>query len=696
MTYVPEFPVIESDGIYIRGDGTWGPHDYTRWPQAYSSANLHHVCIPKLPALQRLLKEVDPYSTSLDSLLWDNLDESTWEQNGQFRLINGDTLVSGQVRQSTRDTLLKYFLLFKLRAIQRYTTTEFKDASDYKVVTTITTLGEKVIERLQSVSEPLYGTRSTFRELQRLILELVGLINLVTDVRPRLRDPTYRATEVLPYRGVFCSSGTIHQDLFRVGIPVWYIRHASTMSPSTKIFNVVEPILLSSCLVTDRPRLLGKVVHIGEIPVNLGDLRSPCGRIVPDPAMTDLLRAMRLYSRTDESEPIRAEPPSGPSPSSTMTSHVVQRTQPSPEEPMQSSSVKRTGPDSGFNARPSKRPCADSSQSHAPSGSLLFSIPSGMYPGQRDCPPIARHWLKAITDVGLITKRKPSTTAKYLHPPPFLFSHPNPDRVARYYHNYIRIERFLRHRIKEGSLFGEQSYTIKQWRDILHGDYTQSKDIDPQTAASVIQRLDSTLPDRRHPTTPEPGSSRLHDRKKRGKRAEVRVTLAVQGAFPPYDAQSTVKWWLTGEDVSLQNVKSTRSIREGVLWDVFGTGFILDLWTIDFELVPRSGLSPTAAGRRHLLLASVYNGITADGQYKLSPSGMRHTWSDSPDDKALDSFTRIVRDWPNCPKIILETNVLDCNDRKKDLIFERLAEFFVKTCIDVHDRLPIIPCYLAE
>ena len=689
MNFIPEFPVIDRSGLFIRADGTWGPHDYTRWPQAYSSKNLHHICIPRLPSMGMLSEAQEEDSLDHHPILYSDLDEEVWERSGEYTLSSGETLITGQYRRDTIETLVRCFHLHKQRAISRYSTTEYKDASDYKLVAILSSLGEKVIERMNAVAEPFYASRTTARELQRIILELIGFSNLVSVVRPRLRNPTFNATDTLPYRGVFCSTAHCLQDFFRIGIPVWYIRHTSSLSPSTKIIHVVDAFPLTSCIVVDRVQYGGKPVFIGDIRVDT-DLRSPYGQVIAEPAMSELLASMRVHSRTDDPTPVRI---SNQSALDTSPSNPIAQSQPT-------QSTKREQNDSGTNSRPSKRTRHNKdesrSQKHAPSGSLLFSIPDGLYPGQRDMPPIARHWLKAITKVGLITKRRPEETAKYHHPPPFLFCHPNPERLARYYHNYIRIERFLRQRLKEGSLFGDQSYTIKQWRDILYGDYHQSGDIDDRAASSLVRTLDVTLPPSQSPQPELQSSSRLHDRKKRGKRAEVRVTLSIQGECPSYSSDMVAKWWLTGEDVAIEDVKSNRRLRETVLFDAHGMGFILDVWTVDYHLIPRSGLSSDAVHDRHLLLASIYNGIVDGRDYKISTSGMMHLWTDKPDSNCLESFLRLVKDWPDCPKSLLITDIQHCTEAEKDSMYEQLTAFFVNKCIDVLDRLPIVPCYLKE
>ena len=49
MTWIPEFPKIEEKGIYLQGDGFYGPQEFTRWPQIYTHSLCHYCAIPAKP-----------------------------------------------------------------------------------------------------------------------------------------------------------------------------------------------------------------------------------------------------------------------------------------------------------------------------------------------------------------------------------------------------------------------------------------------------------------------------------------------------------------------------------------------------------------------------------------------------------------------------------------------------------------------
>ena len=51
MSYVPEFPGFEDSGIFLRGDGFYGPQEFSCWPQLYSQSLCHYSAIPSKPTV---------------------------------------------------------------------------------------------------------------------------------------------------------------------------------------------------------------------------------------------------------------------------------------------------------------------------------------------------------------------------------------------------------------------------------------------------------------------------------------------------------------------------------------------------------------------------------------------------------------------------------------------------------------------
>lgn len=695
MTYVPEYPFIDSEGLYIREDGTWGPHEYTRWPQMYSSLNLHHFCIPVMPRILHTLNSgVDSIT---DTNLWREFTESDWMEIDKGPEAH-DILVCGLLNEEKRHELAQAFYLNRQRARERCASSEFKEVSDLKLVETLSTLGEQAIERLADTPGPYYACLVTARELQRLTLEFVGYINLVDVVRPRMRNPTYRTSQPLPFRGVFTPAADVVQELYRIGIPTWYIRDAAVIGPNMKIFSVGHRLPFSACVHIARPIYRDRTVYIGDFQPIRTNLRSPNGELAPDSAITDLISAMRTYSRGSihRQQRLPSTDCSGPSFSSIRSVQPVD----SRSDIAEPSKHKRQGSNSVQASSAPKRLKEEKGKQEASPGSLVFTIPDGLVPGTRDLPSVAKHWLAAVKAIGLHKKKRPDDAALYFHPPPFLFDPHDTERLARYYLNYVRIERFLRQRMKEGSLFGHQAYKIRQWRDVLYGDYIRSKEIDPASTSSLVIQVNDTIKPGSRSISSDHGSTRMHDRKKRGRAAEVRVTFAVQGKFEPYSPDMVATWWRTGKKVTLNDVKGDHRLCQDILWDLHATGFIHDLWTIDMALVPRSGMSPAQIMERSLLLASVYGGTftTEDGRkgYTLSPSKMSNFWSNIPDIEALGQFSKTVQSWPDCPEVLRGVDVAKCNSELRDVIYGRITKFFVDTCIKVHDRLPTIPCFIED
>lgn len=74
--------------------------------------------------------------------------------------------------------------------------------------------------------------------IQHLTLELHRLYIYIDVVKKRVAHPSFVATNVLPVHGAFTSDASIAQDLFLIGIPVWYIQ------PITKKVRIVKLVEL--------------------------------------------------------------------------------------------------------------------------------------------------------------------------------------------------------------------------------------------------------------------------------------------------------------------------------------------------------------------------------------------------------------------------------------------------------------------
>ncbi|KAJ7720321.1 hypothetical protein B0H14DRAFT_3520988 [Mycena olivaceomarginata] len=98
------------------------------------------------------------------------------------------------------------------------------------------------LSRLSSIPATFERMILGVTNVQRVYLELSGLLQYMTVYVPRIEDPTFRGG--LPdadTMGVFTSCPTVAENFHRARLPFWFIRPLSAFS-GENIFRVVEPI----------------------------------------------------------------------------------------------------------------------------------------------------------------------------------------------------------------------------------------------------------------------------------------------------------------------------------------------------------------------------------------------------------------------------------------------------------------------
>ncbi|OBZ68115.1 hypothetical protein A0H81_12013 [Grifola frondosa] len=131
-------------------------------------------------------------------------------------------------------------------------------------------LREAVIEATLCVRSTLDGdgkiaadsARFIWRLVQRLRSAVVRLEEIPM-IHPRLANPAFDdSSHVLPLRGVLTGHLSLAENLFRCGIPVWWVRPAHTLTTATVIMRVVNMIPAS---IHFNPKTLmkhGKYTHV--------------------------------------------------------------------------------------------------------------------------------------------------------------------------------------------------------------------------------------------------------------------------------------------------------------------------------------------------------------------------------------------------------------------------------------------------
>lgn len=101
----------------------------------------------------------------------------------------------------------------------------------------------KAITRLRETPLSSFEALQWFREAQRVLLEVQAWVLYTDVVAPRLEDPGFDARhQVLPLRGVITGQLSVVEEMYRVGVPVWWIRPLHSLTDRTVIQKVVLPI----------------------------------------------------------------------------------------------------------------------------------------------------------------------------------------------------------------------------------------------------------------------------------------------------------------------------------------------------------------------------------------------------------------------------------------------------------------------
>ncbi|EPS97787.1 hypothetical protein FOMPIDRAFT_1052168 [Fomitopsis schrenkii] len=426
--WMPEFPVAKPGRICTRVDGRWGPQEYSLWPQLYHPRVLHHACIPAKGA------RIDVVDYMFDDL-WEPVSENEWAPDSacgvpELGFLSKACLAS--LRTTARTITFNYRQAGGGRR-------EAQKKFGYHLCTTV----EQALDRISILPTWRSHAIALAAHIRRLCLELTGLILLLNVVQRRADDPSFRAKgQALPVRSAFTADPTTAQELFRLGIPVWFIQ------PLTKTLRIVEVVSYPTSVSTilsdtlSQPRLYsgsgdmaGIVHHPGDWPYKM-----------QEEALKALLELVLPALPRDEPEA------SG---------------EPQPK--------KAKIDDSGANrhdntARPGKKSRPTHRGKRAPPRPPLNPVeahPSLRYRAPTACA-VPAIWADALAAVG--TLPAPPSAASYYWPPPFVFENAG-GKAQRYLHNYVRIRGFCQQRLLDPSL-GASPLRIAEWRDGLWGDYT--------------------------------------------------------------------------------------------------------------------------------------------------------------------------------------------------------------------------------
>lgn len=294
MSWIPDFPDFEERGLYQRGDGHWGPQEYSIWPQIYCNEYVHHMCIPRQtsdPEMPEVLRH--------DGVVWRAVEPSDWIELGPspFELF---TEPIGKLSVEFSNDLSRALEL----SIASCSSSE-KDLNSNlnELMAQIANQARLAAEQLRREPRAERDVIQRVREVQRSIRELFGLHFYAKYVA---RRTFLTAPDAHPrsFRGVFVDDGVLAEELRRARIPVWFIRPYESVRHDTRIYKVVEPLPWSRVLEPHawRSRVDGRELFmaISSFSNQHVGLRSGRASLLTEAGMVTLIAHMRHAMGRDQ------------------------------------------------------------------------------------------------------------------------------------------------------------------------------------------------------------------------------------------------------------------------------------------------------------------------------------------------------------------------------------------------------------
>lgn len=543
--WCPNVPLANDSDCEIlpRKDGWWGPHEYSVMPQLWILNLPHHICIPRWPKLGKGTDSYPPRSSSL----WHELDGTEWLADS----------LSGENFGRVQNELVRRLTVDFEHVVS--TATRGINAHDkfYAVLHYLVELGRRVLARLDILCSNRVAV-FTICEIQRIGLEIAGFNNYARNVKPLIeKPPSEPPKKPFPYRGVITYSVSVVQNLYNIGIPVWYLRPAGTVDSEVSIVNHVTRTSWSDYLEAG---LWHQDDGFGWRPTHkVTQLRTMQLDFTTDKIILDAISEMyRIGLDRDEYQAgLRKRMTAG---STEDVPAVKQSRTVATQQTPTSKASKRPLTSQHNNQRYyifsayftcmiNITLCSSSStqtqgkirkpDTGPISPALSFSIPNVIGP-YLQIPP---SWLDALKRISPLPD--PKKAIRFPFPPAWIVAHENATRQAAHIHNYIRVRQFVvAASYERDHPAGPLLYNSQDWRDVLRGDYRQTHKLaDDAVAKGVdarrIQVLNRTLPSAPSSSTQHAAAidatQAISREKKRRKlqHANVNTTFGVNGGFLP-------------------------------------------------------------------------------------------------------------------------------------------------------------------
>ncbi|THU99405.1 hypothetical protein K435DRAFT_855690 [Dendrothele bispora CBS 962.96] len=205
-------PVLTVDAMRLREDFRYGEHDYLQWPQEWCPALCHLSCIMSKPPEDHRL-----------AIMWWNPDTTTFVEERRGIVAGLGRLKSSRHRE-LRDAVKVLESCCESFIQTHSNSTEVELAQKYRRL-----LSERLL-RLESFSTSYRQMRIGVVSLQRTFLELQALLDYCLVFKPSMEGRDGAVSSPHSVIGSFVWDLDIAAQLYRAGIPFWFIHSVSDVA----------------------------------------------------------------------------------------------------------------------------------------------------------------------------------------------------------------------------------------------------------------------------------------------------------------------------------------------------------------------------------------------------------------------------------------------------------------------------------
>ncbi|OJT03263.1 hypothetical protein TRAPUB_6130 [Trametes pubescens] len=693
MDFVPQYPV-ERSIIETFANGRWGVHEYSRWPQLLLPEMMHVACIPR-----------QQMSDHIRQVLWEDLRPDVhWTEDPETG-VKGLGFLTKDIRNALVDAAELI-----LAATEAYCTGTEPIRAHGRF---LRMLLRQVVDRMNRLPSTSGIAVAVGAHVQRLGLELEGILGYINTFEPRLNDAADYSHSMIPVLGAFVREGTDAQTLVRIGMPTWFLQPLTHQVRVWKIVDaesVEERVPLSQPPIFQKKQAVAGVLNLTSnwlSSMSLAVSKQVCGtRLMGmvaegdgaggfstsgSPSKRPRIDASEMHSKhLDVAKAVDVQP-----------SDAVQQQQQQKKKKKKKTRGGKHGRNRGSaigqghaNSQGEATSAADGTPTQPEAGvdrpATMSAHPSRSFT-RSPFYSVPDVWQRVLEGVSPLPQ--PTVSVVYFYPPPFLLdtvstlatlpadcAHPQlvrtDEKVHRYLHNLVRIRKFCRTRLFDPSM-SSQPLTIAEWRAALWGDYDiHTHAAGGQTEADVRRA-----------------------QKRQNERNGISRLLGRTALLPSYRPDSTPT--LEGSSISAQAAASALDVRARLLWEAHEVNFRCELMALDTAIVHRPDWTEMLRWEREATVSGVWGPDTSVVSVIPPPDITQapFCWSTPPDPSWRDvrqylaRFLAIMVRWPDTPQSLVDARVDhdDCTPDDFETVQCEAVAYYVRTFVAHFHRLPTPP-----